>query len=114
MGCRLALRRQTAGSGSNSLLPKTVETQPEAPLAHVLGPGTTSRPSATSTMAGPWFEKLPPGAGLKGSTNSFNVRGISISTSIPNFQTAGACLGEKLVSSGLLPMNSASKWTSFC
>src|SRR5882724_4198147 len=32
--------------------PETVETQPEAPLAHVLGPDNFTA-SATSTMAGP-------------------------------------------------------------
>src|SRR6266481_4752941 len=76
--------------------PETVETQPEALLAHVLGP-VQLHGFSDIDYGRAWFEKLPPG-GQKGSTNSFNVGDFDLYSNT-QLSDSWSMLGEKLVSS---------------
>ena len=76
--------------------PETVETQPEAPLAHVLGP-VQLHGFSDIDYGRAWSEKMPPG-GLKGPTNSFNVGDFDLYTNT-QLSDSWSMLGEMLVSS---------------
>jgi hypothetical protein len=76
--------------------PETVETQPEAPLAHVLGP-VQLHGFSDIDYGRAWFDKLSPG-GLKGSTNSFNVGDFDLCTNT-QLSDSWSRLGEMRVSS---------------
>ncbi len=75
---------------------ETIEAQPEAPLAHVLGP-VQLHGFSDIDYGRAWFEKLPPG-GLKGSTNSFTVGDFDLYTNT-QLSESWNMLGEMLVSS---------------
>jgi len=73
-----------------------VETAPETPIAHVLGP-IQFHGFSDINFGRPWFEKLPAG-GLKGSTQSFNVGDFDLYTNT-QLSENWSMLGEMLVSS---------------
>jgi hypothetical protein len=85
----------TAGSGSNSSSRNRRDAA--GGTASMSWARYNFTASATSTMAGAWFDKLPPG-GLKGSTNSFNVWDFDLYTNT-QLSDSWSMLGEMLVSS---------------